>query len=139
MDAEFPVDVDDFLRRQARSMSRNPLDDDEALKIGKLWKFGFAWQLEQLADHAKECLYMMDLPLLNSEVGLNAVSDATLAAIDFFWRCIAESPEISKLVTLRAEWDLVPYLCQLSNFTYDQVEDTESCRRYFELLVELGQ
>lgn len=142
MGVELPADLQDFLIQQGRSVyfcgpgadDDEELKDELALEIGLGWKRIYSDQLSKLASVAKECLLMLDFAPSSPE--------AAVAASDYFWayvvRSLDTSVEIYDLVALKEEPHPRPYLCLLGAF-YGQGEDHESCRRYFELLVELGQ
>lgn len=140
MGVELPADLQDFLIKQGRSVyvcgvgadDEEELSDEQALEIGLGWKRVYADLLAKLAPVAKESLYILSLH-----------PDSPAPAMDYLSRFVVRSlesdnsDELLWLVTAKEPPHPNHYLAQLDG--YELREDFEECRRYLELLVELGQ
>ena len=140
MSVEFPSDLQDFLIKQGRSVyfcgpgigDHEELSDELALQIGQGWKRTYSDLLARLAPVAEECLYILSLH-----------PDSPAPAMDYLSRFVVRSLESDNsnelfwLVAAKEAPHPNHYLAQLDS--YELRENFEECRRYLELLVELGQ
>lgn len=127
---EFPVDLQDFLIWQGRSLAVGEVSDEEALVRGQAWKREHSHLLAKLAQVATKSLHILSFNPPSSAPAMDYLSAFVVRSLDV-------SSELFDLVTLKELPHPRPYLCQLG--AIDMEGKPEHCRRYLELLVELGR